>query len=96
MSMPTWHGKKAPRKGHSSVIEAAMPIIKAAEKLDAVKRISPGLIKSIGGKSGEKRAKFLEVRGGLRVTISGGGVQTIYIYTSEPQQVREVLEKVEL
>jgi len=54
------------------------------------------LIKSIGGKSGEKRAKFKEVRGGLKVTISGGGVQTIYIYTAEPQQVREALEKVKL
>ena len=51
--MPTWHGKKAPTKGHGSVIKAAMPIIRAAEKLDAVKRISPGLIKPVRGKSGE-------------------------------------------
>jgi len=94
--MPKWQGKKAPKKGHTTVLEIVMPIIRAAEKLDAVKRISLGLIKPVRGKSGEKRAKFIEVRGGLKITVSGAGVQTIYVYTAEPKQVRETLEKVDL
>lgn len=94
--MPTWHGKKAPKKGHSTVIEAAMPIIKAAEKLDDVKRIAPSVITPVRAKSGEKRVKFLEIKGGLKVTVSGGGVQIIYIYANNLTQVREALEKVKL
>ena len=91
--MPTWHGPKA-GGSHTTVIEAAMPLVRKAEVLDDVKRISPGFIKPTPGRPGFRRVKFDRMNGVLRVTIRGqGAVQQIWVYTDHPQRVQQLLEK---
>ena len=74
-----------------------MPLIKKAEGLFEVKRISLGFIKRTPGSRGKRGMKFGVVRGGLKVTVRGNtSVQEIWIYTDSPGKVQQQLEDIQL
>ena len=94
--MPTWQGKKSGGT-HTTLIDAAEPLIKAAEKLPEVTKIVLGFIKPTPGKHGKRRVKFAITRSGLLMTVRGNtSVQEIHIYTDSPKEVKQNLEKVRL
>lgn len=94
--MPKWQGKKA-GGSHTTLIEAAEPLVKAAEKLPEVSKIALGFIKSTPGKKGKRRVKLRKTRSGLLMTVRGNtSVQEIHIYTDSPDAVQQILEKVRL
>lgn len=94
--MAKWQGAKAGGT-HTTVIEAALPLIKVAEKMDAVKKIVPGYIQPTPGRTGERRVRFKPISGGIRITVRGNvAIQEIYIYTDSPKEVQEHLAQVRL
>lgn len=79
---------------HTTVIDAAIPIAKAAAKLDCVSKIVLGVIKSIGGRAVANRLKIVDVEAGLLVTVRGTkSVQTIYIYTTDREGTKAALQE---
>ena len=94
--MPNWQGKKS-RGTHITLIDAAEPLVKTAEKLPEVTKIVLGFIKATPGKKGQKRVKFTITRSGLLLTVRGNtSVQEVRIYTASPAIVQQALEKVRL
>ena len=94
--MSKWQGKKSGGT-HTTLIEAAVPLIKEAEKLLEVTKIALGFIKSTPGQRGTKRVKFQRSTSGLLMTVRGHtSVQAIRIYTTSPDVVQQSLEKVRL
>ncbi len=94
--MPKWQGKKSGGT-HTTLIEAAVPLIKEAEKLSEVTKIALGFIKSTPGQRGTKRVKFQRTASGLLMTVRGNtSVQAIRIYTASPDIVQQSLEKVRM
>ena len=55
---------------HTSIIDAALPIVDAAEKLPEVTKISLGIIKQVGRGGRQRRIKFLP-RDGEQVCATG-------------------------
>ena len=96
MAKPKWHGEKLAGR-HTTVIDAAKPVLKKADALPRVKKISLGFIKMTPGSSGERRLKFKDMQGGLQVTVRGNSsVQDIWIYTDSPVEVQQQLELIRL
>ncbi|HEY4509887.1 MAG TPA: DUF2103 domain-containing protein [Candidatus Paceibacterota bacterium] len=92
MQKPKWQGRKH-AGSHTTLIEAAQSLIKEAEELEAVKRISLGYIKATPGTPGRKGVKFACIQGGLMAKVRGNtAIQEIRIYTDFPQEVQEALE----
>ena len=78
---------------HSSLIDAAFPIVEAAERLPEVNKISLGFIKQAGKSRGTTRMKFLSIVGGWKLTVRGSStVQEIFIYTAEADKTKTFLE----
>ena len=78
---------------HTSIIDAALPIVASAEKLPEVTKISLGIIKQVGRGGRQRRIKFLPITGGWKLTVRGSAtVQEIFIYTGEATSTREMLE----
>lgn len=70
-------------------------VVETARKLDCVSKVALGIIKPIRGNSTTSSLKLTEIDAGLRVKVRGpNSVQELFIYTANPAQVREVLEKV--
>ncbi len=91
MQKPKWQGKKS-AGSHTTLIEAALPLVKEAEELEAVKRISLGYIKATPGTPGKRGVKFAFIQGGLLAKVRGNtAIQEIRIYTDFPQEVQKVL-----
>jgi len=81
---------------HTSIIDAAVPVVEAAEKLSEVTKISLGIIKQVGkaSRGGQQRLKFLPIVGGWKITIRGSAtIQEVYVYTNEPKNTRQALQK---
>ncbi|TSC56591.1 MAG: hypothetical protein Greene071421_103 [Parcubacteria group bacterium Greene0714_21] len=94
--MPNWQGKKSGGT-HTTLIDAAEPLVKAAEKLPEVTKIVLGFIKATPGKKGKRRVKFTITRSGFLMIVRGNtSVQEIRIYTDSPKEVKQNLEKVRL
>lgn len=94
MQKSKWQGRKS-TGSHTTLIEVALPLVKEAEKLEAVKRISLGYIKATPGTPGRKGVKFTFMQGGLLAKVRGNtAIQEIRIYTDFRQEVQEALEKV--
>lgn len=75
---------------HSSVIEAAEPLVAALEKLG---RVSRGVIMANAGASG-RAIKALPLDGGLRLTvIAKGSRQELHVYGVSLDQLRGVLAR---
>ena len=78
---------------HTSIIEAALPIVETAERLLEVTKISLGIIKRVGISRGQHRIKFLPITGGWKLTVRGSStVQEIYIYSESAANTRSSLE----
>lgn len=94
--MPTWQGKKS-GGSHTTLIDAAEPLVERAEKMPQVTKIALGYIKPTPGKTGKRRVKFTPIQGGIKATIRGNtSIQEIWIYTNSPEQVQQELEKIQL
>ncbi|PKB73087.1 MAG: hypothetical protein BZY75_03630 [SAR202 cluster bacterium Io17-Chloro-G7] len=78
---------------HTSLTDAALSIVEAAEKLPEVDKISLGIIKQVGKSRGPRKLKFLPIVGGWKLTVRGStSVQQIYIYTAQADKTKSVLE----
>lgn len=94
--MPTWHGKKLAGT-HTTLIEVAQRLVKVAEKISEVEKISLGIIISTPGKKGMRRIKFSPITGGLLAKVRANtSIQEVRIYTGSPQKVQQLLEKIRL
>ena len=77
---------------HTTLIDAAIPVVDAARKMREVSKVSLGFIKTVS--NGQKRLKIVEETGCLRLTVRGNTtVQEIHIYTQNPKKVSKVLEE---
>lgn len=91
--MGTYAGGKF-NGNHTTAIEAAVPVIKAANKHTEVSKIVLGPIDQTRQGSGAKRMKIADIPAGLELTIRGGSrVQTIFIYTKKQHEVASVLHR---
>jgi hypothetical protein len=91
--MPSHKTGKKITASHTSVIDAAIPVVEAAERLPQVSKISLGIIKQVGKSRGRHRMKFLPIVGGWKVTVRGSStVQELYVYTEDPITTKASLE----
>jgi hypothetical protein len=91
--MPRHKAGKKITTSHTSIIDAALPLVEAAERLPEVTKISLGIIKQVGKSRGQHRIKFLPITGGWRITVRGSAtVQEIYVYTEESESTKRSLE----
>lgn len=78
---------------HTTLVPAAEPVIKFAEKDPRVSKIILGSIAP--GLHGRHRIKIIEIKAGLQVFIQGGSSgQTLYIYTACHEDVKTDLRRV--
>lgn len=78
---------------HTSIIDAAIPIVEAAERLPEVSKISLGIIKQVGKSRGQHRIKLLPITGGWKITVRGSStVQEIYVYTEDTTGTKTAIE----
>jgi hypothetical protein len=78
---------------HTSIIDAAIPVVEAAERLPEVNKISLGIIKQIGKSRGQHRIRFLPITGGWKLTVRGSStIQEIYVYSQSTASTRISLE----
>lgn len=81
------------RGKHTTIIDAAKPIIKFLNELEWVTGISLGFIKS-GLKGAKQRMKIINTTGGLLLVIRGGvTIQEIRVYSNNTKKVQEELER---
>ncbi len=96
MSMATFAGAKF-AGSHTTVIDPAVDSIKALANCDLVNKIALGFIKNkaASGSGGRVHYKIQENGSGFKLVVSGPGtVQEFYVYTSDIEQVKILLEKV--
>lgn len=75
---------------HTTYIDEAAPIIKAAGKMDEVRSISIGIIVPIG--SGKRHVRFVVKPAGVQVVVRGvNAVQHLYVYTNRAEVVEQRL-----
>lgn len=76
---------------HTTVIDAAAVVVDIAKKQPEVTKVVLGIIEGV--KSKKNRLKFKPIQAGLEVKVYGNsGLQTLYIYTSDPGKVRGAIE----
>lgn len=93
--MPKIAGRKI-TKSHTTCIDSAIPIVKAAEKIDLVSKISLGIINPCKGGTSAQKIKISIIDAGLFIKVRGStSVQDIYIFTKEPKNVKKQLENFE-
>lgn len=81
-------------RNHTTLIDAAAPLVDYLQACAEVSKISLGMIKNIG--KGTPGLKFHPVTGGWRVVIRGNvSLQEIVVYTEEPHKVRRSLVSLE-
>ena len=79
---------------HTTVIDAAIDVIRYVQSLDQVSRISPGFIQSGLKGSVKHRIKIIREQGSLLLKVRGGiSIQEIRVYTSYPENVQKMIEK---
>lgn len=77
---------------HTALIDAAKPVVRSAQKMPEVKKISAGFIKHNIG-TGKHRIKIKEMVGGLVLDVRGSvSIQEIRVYTSDAAKTKERLE----
>jgi hypothetical protein len=77
-------------RNHTTLIDAAAPLVDFLQECSEVTKISLGLIKNIG--KGQPGLKFHPVTGGWRIVVRGNvSLQEIVIYTSDPERIKSQL-----
>lgn len=80
-------------RNHTTLIDAAAPIVDRANELEEVSKIALGIIKVIG--KGKPSVKFVPINGGWKVVVRGNlGLQEIFVYTIDPEGTRSILAAV--
>jgi hypothetical protein len=76
---------------HTTIIDAARPIVDLLQRLPEVTKLSPGFIK-LGLRSGRHRLKISLSQGGLLLKIRGStSIQEVRIYTDDVQATKNTL-----
>lgn len=79
---------------HTTIIDAAIDVVKFAQSLKQVSRVSPGFIQSGLKGSVRHRIKIEREQGSLLLKIRGGiALQEIRVYTSYPEVVQKMIEQ---
>jgi hypothetical protein len=74
-------------RSHTTLIDAAAPLVDHLQEREDVSKISLGIIKNIG--KGNPGLKFHRVTGGWKVVVRGNvSLQELVVYTSDPDRVR--------
>lgn len=82
---------------HSTLIEAAVVLVRAAVAQEEVRRVAPGFIVGGVGKLRTHAAsvKFSLSPGGFKMTIHGtSSVQEVFVYSSDPEVTLHALADV--
>jgi hypothetical protein len=80
-------------RSHTTAIDEAAALVKAADRLPEVKKIVLGVIVR-GLPVGLPRLKCLPVTGGLRIEVRGTAAkQQLYVYTSDIEATESYLRK---
>ena len=75
---------------HNTATKAVNEVVKIADGIDHITKISLGAIRQVPG--GRKGIKFKPITGGINASIQGGGsVQDVYFYTSNPDLAQKEL-----
>ncbi len=77
-------------RSHTTLIDAAVPVVEFLQNRPEVSKISLGLIKVIG--KGPQNIKFHTLTGGWKLVIRGNiSIQEIVVYTNSPESTREAV-----
>jgi len=77
---------------HTTLIDAAVPLVDLLQEREEVTKISLGMIKNIG--KGNPGLKFHPITGGWRVVVRGNvSLQEFVVYTTNPVATRWALQK---
>lgn len=77
---------------HTTLIDAAVDLVEAANGLDCVTKIVLGIIKQVKGAAVERSLKITDIPSGLRVKVRGSKtVQEIFIYTKQQHLVSSTI-----
>ncbi len=86
-------GKKITRS-HTTAIDPAAALIKRAEKIPEITKISLGVIVH-GLKAGKHRIKLTLILGGVKATVRGSiSKQEIFFFTQDSKKTLSELQKV--
>lgn len=92
MSQVHFAGKKY-SGSHTTAIEAAHKILRAAEANPLISKIALGIITSVG--NGNLDLRLHVIPAGLKLKVRGPRyIQEIYIYTCQPEQIKSCLEDI--
>ena len=81
-------------RSHTTLIDAAAPLVDYLQGREEVSKISLGMIKNIG--KGQPGLKFHTVVGGLKVVVRGNvSLQEFVVYTVDPETVRRELLRID-
>jgi len=79
---------------HTTIIDAAIDVVKYVQSLEQVSRVSPRFIQSGLKGSVKHRIKITMEQGSLLLKVRGGiSFQEIRVYTSYPGNVQKMIEK---
>lgn len=81
-------GKKISKR-HTTIIEEAIPIVKALGKLPAVNNIVLSIIR----KKLLKKTKIEDINGGIKIMMKGVNTQDILVYCKDKEEVKKHIEK---
>lgn len=80
-------------RSHTTVVEDAVPIIRAAGNDHRVTKVRLGFIDGKG--RGHPRVEFTGIHGGLKIVVHGSnGGQELYVYTRSPADVQKKLQDI--
>ena len=68
-------------RAHTTLTPTAKKLVRIIEKIDGVKMIAPGEISPSRSKS--QRITFTETVAGLKITVSGNGIQRLAIHLKD-------------
>ena len=80
-------------RAHTTLTPTAKKLVRIIEKIDGVKMIAPGEISS--SRSRSQRITFTKTAAGLKITISGNGIQKLAIHTENDSARKEIAMSVQ-
>jgi hypothetical protein len=93
MTVPHAQGKKVSRR-HTTLIDAAHDVVKAARRVASVTNMTFGVIEQVKGSAVNKRLKIEDIPAGLRVVVRGSKtIQELFIYTTNRQETAKAITK---
>lgn len=92
-SMPQIAMQKTRGKDHTTLTETAELVVSVLKRLEGVKMIAPGEIKTNSRKgAGARFVTAVYTTAGMEMIISGQSVQKVAVHTSEPKTVFKTLQ----